>query len=132
MRPELPVRVLTAVAVRVRAVALTEAAVAAAPAPTAAVAVPAEDTPEAVATAAVAEAVEAAVLPPAEAADADKTKRMTPNRGHPFSFDFLLNALRACSPGRAVCPAALCSAGRALTRGHKRLFQSQVLLWRSS
>lgn len=74
MRPERPVRVLTAVAVRVRAVALTEAAVAAAPAPTAAVAVPAEVTPEVVDTAAVAEAVEAVVLPPAEAADADKQK----------------------------------------------------------
>ena len=76
MRPELPVRVLTAVAVRVRAVALTEAAVAAAPAaPTAAVAVPAEVTPEAVDTAAVVEAVEAAVFPPAEAEDdADKQK----------------------------------------------------------
>ena len=74
VRPELPVRVLTAVAVRVRAVALTEAAVVAAPAPTAAVAVPAEVTPEVVDTAAVAEAVEAAVLPPAEAADADKQK----------------------------------------------------------
>ena len=71
MRPELPVRVLTAVAVRVRAVALTEAAVAAAPAPTAAVAVPAEGTPEAV------------VLPPAEAADADKKRKDDPN-GHPF------------------------------------------------
>lgn len=51
-----------------------EVVVAAAPAPIAAVAVPAEDTPEVVAIAAEAEAVEAAVLPPAEAADADKTK----------------------------------------------------------
>jgi len=54
------------------------------------VAVPAEVTPEAVATAAVAEAVEAAVLPPAEAADADK-KRKDDQNGHPFSFDFLLS-----------------------------------------
>ena len=59
MRPELPVRVLTAVAVRVRAVALTEAAVVAAPAP-----IVAEG-----------EAVEAAVLPPpAVEDDADKQK----------------------------------------------------------
>ena len=83
MRPELPVRVHTAVAVRVRAAVLTEAAVAAAPAPTAAVVVPAEGTPEVVDIAAVAEAVEAAVLPPAEAADADKKRKDDPN-GHPF------------------------------------------------
>ena len=59
VRPELPVRVLTAVAVRVRAVALTEVAVVAAPAP----------------IVAAAEAVEAAVLPPAAVEDdADKQK----------------------------------------------------------
>lgn len=66
-----------------------EVAVAAAPAPIAAVAVPAEDTPEAAVIVAAAEAVEAvvveaAVLPPAEAADADKTKKDGLIRGHPF------------------------------------------------
>lgn len=51
-----------------------EVAVAAAPVPIAVVAVPAEDTPEVAVIVAEAVVVEAAVLPPAEAADADKEK----------------------------------------------------------